>query len=180
MTSSVYAFETDTVWGFGADINDSKAIEKIYELKNRDYLKPLILMGGTLDALLPYVKNIPSKAYRLMGLHFPGALTLVLEKSLLVPKALNPNVSTVGIRLPAHKGFGGFCKMNGNLVMATTSANISNETPCKNADEVREKFADKVEIITPSQTYFEEGKASTVVAFQNGEPIILRQGSVLI
>ncbi len=180
MTGVVYAFETDTVWGFGADVNDSAAIEKIYDLKSRDYSKPLILMSGTLDALLPYVKNIPSQAYGLMGLHFPGALTIILDKSPLVPENLNPDVTTIGIRLPGHKGFRDFCKKHGNLVMATTSANISNETPCESANEVIEKFQDKVEIVTPEQTWFEERKASTVVAFQNGNLVILRQGSVVI
>jgi len=176
----IYAFETDTVWGFGANINDSGAIEKIYELKNRDYSKPLILMSGTLDALLPYVRNIPPRAYGLMGRHFPGALTIILDKSPLVPETLNPNVSTIGIRLPGHTGFREFCKKHGNLVMATTSANVSSEPPCESADEVRRRFLDKVEIITPKQTYFEERKASTIVAFQNGNPVILRQGGVVI
>lgn len=180
MTGVVYAFETDTVWGFGADINDSVGIEKIYEIKNRDYSKPLILMSGTLEGLLPYVKNIPPQAYELMGKHFPGALTIILDKSPLVPENLSPNLTTIGIRLPGHKGFRDFCIENGNLVLATTSANVSNESPCESAEEVSQKFAGKVKIVTPKQGYFEERKASTVVAFQDGKLIVLRQGNVVI
>lgn len=176
----VFAFETDTVWGLGADINDKIAIEKIYELKNRDKSKPLILMSNCADNLLPFVKNIPKTAFELIEKHFPGALTLILEKSNLVPDFLNPGFTTIGIRVPNHTIFTDFCKKNDNLVLATTSANISSEEPCKNTEEVKEKFGKNVEIISNDFKSKNTGKSSTIIAFENDSIKILRQGDVII
>ena len=77
----ILGFETDTVWGLGCLPNDSAAVDKIYEIKGRDRSKPLILMSNSLSALLPYVKNMPDYAKTLIDKHFPGALTLIFEKT---------------------------------------------------------------------------------------------------
>ena len=172
----IYAFETDTVWGFGANINDKAGIDGIYEIKNRDRSKPLILMSNKVENLLPYVKKIPYSARALMKDYFPGALTLVLEKSDIFPKFLNPEFSTVGIRVPNHAGFQDFCAKNSNLVLATTSANVSSEPPCANADEVAARFGNKVKVVGIESG--NSGKSSTVVAFDGEIVKILRQGDV--
>ena len=75
----VVSFVTDTVWGVGCLPNSEQGVEKIYELKNRDRSKPLILMSDKVEHLLPYVKNVSPKAKDLMKKHFPGALTLIFE-----------------------------------------------------------------------------------------------------
>ena len=59
---AVVSFVTDTVWGVGCLPNCEKGVENIYELKNRDRSKPLILMSNDVKNLFPYVKNISQKA----------------------------------------------------------------------------------------------------------------------
>ena len=71
--------------------NNKDAVEKIYEIKGRDKSKPLILMSNKEDYLFPYVKKIPEKAKKLMDTYFPGALTLVLEKSDKTPYSITSN-----------------------------------------------------------------------------------------
>ena len=56
MDNNVYAFKTDTVWGFGANPNSKEAVEKIYEIKKRDLKKPLILMSSDFKYLEKYIK----------------------------------------------------------------------------------------------------------------------------
>lgn len=176
----VYAFETDTVWGFGADINDKIAIDKIYELKNRDRSKPLILMSNKVENVLPYVETLPLMAISLIENHFPGALTLIIKKTALCPNFLNPEFASIAIRIPSHSGFCKFCEKNNNLVMATTSANISTEPPCENAQEVANKFSTNVKILQDYALGLNSGKASTIVAFEGEDMKILRQGDVII
>ena len=81
----VIAFVTDTVWGIGCLPTSKKAVEKIYEIKHRDTKKPLILMSDSDKYLRTYVKPLSILANELIKKHFPGALTLVVNKSDNVP-----------------------------------------------------------------------------------------------
>ena len=92
----VISFVTDTVWGVGCLPDSEKGVENIYELKNRDRSKPLILMSDKVENLLPYVKDIPPHAHELMEKHFPGALTLIFEKSDKTPDYVTSFKNTVG------------------------------------------------------------------------------------
>ena len=62
----VYAFKTDTVWGFGVEPDNIEGIKKIYEIKKRDLKKPLILMSDSFEYLKKYIKEIPDYAYDLI------------------------------------------------------------------------------------------------------------------
>jgi L-threonylcarbamoyladenylate synthase len=183
MDNRVYAFETDTVWGFGCSPADSVAIEKIYEIKNRDRSKPLILMSFSLEQLLPYVCDVHENALALMQKAYPGALTVVLKRSSLCPEDICAGFDTVGIRVPAHKGFHHLCKSFPNGVLATTSANISNEPPCASYEETLEKFGHVCDVIAPihdSEPAI-SGAASTVVTFLPcGTHKIIRQGDYIV
>ena len=70
-------FQTDTVWGLGCLPDDFEAVEKIYEIKNRDRSKPLILMSHDVKYLEKYVLGISAQAKLLMDKFFPWALTLI-------------------------------------------------------------------------------------------------------
>ena len=124
---AVVSFVTDTVWGVGCLPNSEKGVENIYELKNRDRSKPLILMSDDIEHLMPYVKDIPIKAKALIKKHFPGALTLIFEKSDLTPDYMISYKNTVGIRIPNNPVFKRLCEVIDGHVLATTSANLSGQ-----------------------------------------------------
>lgn len=177
--NKIYGFETDTVWGIGCDIKDEKAVEKIYEIKGRNKNKPLILMSDKLDNLLKYVKNVPDEAFLVMKKYFPGALTVILEKSELCPDYIFKN--TIAIRIPNHKDFWELAKRVPNKVLATTSLNFSEEKPCANYEEAIEKFGKVCEIIKPAKTSAKpQNTASTIIDFTQKPFKILRQGSIKI
>ena len=67
----VIAFVTDTVWGLGCLPSSETAVKKIYEIKNREAQKPLILMSNSIDNLKPYVKKINPKTDELIKKYFP-------------------------------------------------------------------------------------------------------------
>ena len=176
----VIAFVTDTVWGLGCLPNNKKAIEKIYEIKGRDKSKPLILMSNKEENLFPYVKDIPQTAKDLIEKHFPGALTLVLEKSDKTPFEITSNKNTVGIRIPNNEVFQNLCSIIDGHVLATTSANLSNEPSSKTYEEAKNSIGHLVDIVIEDFGYICKGKESTVALITENEIKVLRQGSIII
>lgn len=177
----VIAFVTDTVWGIGCLPTSEKAVQRIYEIKNREAKKPLILMSDDIYPLLDYVKQpIEKQAQILIKKHFPGALTLVLEKSENTPDYITSGMNTVGIRVPDNETFANICRNIDCRVLATTSANLSGESPALRYEEAVSYIGDKVDLVISDYGTVAKGKSSTVAGFKNGEVIIFRQGEVII
>ena len=175
----VIAFVTDTVWGLGCLPASEKAVKKIYEIKHREAKKPLILMSYDFYPMFDYVQQpIEKEAQRLIKKYFPGALTLVLQKSEKTPDYITSNLSTVGIRVPDNKTFADICKNIDGHVLATTSANISGESPALSYDEAVKYIGDKADIVIESLGDEAQGRASTVAGFKDGKAIIYRQGEI--
>ena len=178
----VIAYVTDTVWGLGCLPNNENAVKKIYEIKHRDGKKPLILMSDEFYNLLDYLKQpIEKEAQKLIKKHFPGALTLVLEKSKKTPDYITSGLNTVGVRIPDNKIFAEICRNIDGRVLATTSANLSGEEPALTYNEAIKYIGDKVDLVIPDYGFTAKGKASTVVGFNgDGKPVIFRQGEIFI
>ncbi len=175
----VIAFVTDTVWGVGCLPENEAGVEKIYALKGRDRSKPLILMSNSEENLFPYVKNIPDRAKKLMERHFPGALTLIFEKSGKTPATVTSGKNTVGIRVPNNDVFKKLCEIIDGHVLATTSANLSNQPSAKNYEQAVEFIGDSVDMVIKSYGVEAKGLESTV-ALAIDEIKVLRQGEIVI
>ena len=177
----VIAFVTDTVWGLGCLPNREKAVKKIYDIKHREAKKPLILMSYDIYPLFDYVSQpIEKEAQRLIKKYFPGALTLVLDKSDNTPDYITSSLSTVGIRVPDNETFGNMCKNIDGHVLATTSANLSGEPPALSYNEAIRYIGDKVDLVIEDYGHMAQGRASTVAGFKEGKCIIYRQGEIEI
>ena len=174
----VFAFKTDTVWGFGAHPRDFIAIRKIYEIKKRDIKKPLILMSDSLEPLKKYIKYIPDYAYELIEKYLPGGLTLIFEKSELCPFEITSNNNTIGIRIPKSEDFCALVSEIDGRVLATTSCNISLEPPVQNYKEACEKFSKVATIIKPINDTINENLPSTVILCNNDTYEVLRLGAI--
>ena len=174
----VIAFVTDTVWGLGCLPTSKKAVEKIYEIKKREAQKPLILMSNDIEHLKPYLREINETADELIKEHFPGALTLVLEKSEKTPDFITSGFNTVGVRLPDNEVFKEICTAATGHVLATTSANLSHEPSAKNYAQAIENMKDKADLIVKDFGCLAKGLESTVALILNKEVKILRQGAI--
>lgn len=177
---AVISFVTDTVWGVGCLPDSEKGIDSIYELKNRDRSKPLILMSNSVEHLLPYVKDISPLAKELMQKNFPGALTLILEKSSKTSEYITSFKDTVGIRVPDNIVFQRLCEVIDGHVLATTSANLSGQPAASTYNQALENIGEYVEYVFEDYGYKAQGIASTVALVNDGEINVLRQGEVLI
>ena len=175
----VIAYVTDTVWGVGCLPDNEEAVKKIYEIKHRDGKKPLILMSDEVYNLFDYLRQpIEKEAQKLIKKHFPGALTLVLEKSEKTPDYITSGMQTVGIRIPDNETFAEICRNIDGRVLATTNANLSGEAPALTYDEAVKYIGSKVDLVIPSYGHEAKGKASTVAGFKDGKPVIFRQGEI--
>ncbi len=175
----VIAYVTDTVWGLGCLPSSEKAVKKIYEIKHREAQKPLILMSSEAYHLLEYVKQPLGKtASKLIKQYFPGALTLVLEKSEKTPYYMTSNMETVGIRVPDNTVFKEICENITGHVLATTSANLSHQPSAKSYEQALENMKGLVDMIIPDYGYFAKGLESTVAGVFDDEIKIFRQGTI--
>ncbi len=175
---AVIAFVTDTVWGVGCLPTSKAGVDKIYSLKNRDTSKPLILMSNDIENLKPYVNQIPPKAKSLIAEYFPGALTLIFEKSDLTPLTITSGKNTVGIRVPDNTFFKRLCEVIDGHVLATTSANLSDLPSAKNNEEAKEFIGEYVDYTFEDYGYKAKGLESTVALALTDEIKVLRQGAV--
>jgi L-threonylcarbamoyladenylate synthase len=174
----VIAFPTDTVWGLGCLPDSQLAVKKIYEIKKREAKKPLILMSDKIGNFLPYVTTFNKTAKELIKNHFPGALTLVTEKSIKTPDFITSNFNTVGIRIPDNDVFKEICENIKGHVLATTSANLSGQPSAKTYQQAIENMKDKADLIIEDFGQSAKGIESTVVFVSADEIKILRQGAV--
>lgn len=174
----VIAFVTDTVWGLGCLPSREKAVNKIYEIKKREAQKPLILMSNNVENLKPFVKSVGKKADELIKKYFPGALTLVLEKSEKTPDFITSGFDTVGIRVPDNAVFKEICESINGHVLATTSANLSHEPSAKTYAQAVENMGGKVNLIIEDFGCVAKGLESTVVLVSGDEVKIFRQGVI--
>ena len=174
----VIAFVTDTVWGIGCLPTSKKAVERIYEIKHRDIKKPLILMSNSDKYLRRYVKPLSILANELIQKHFPGALTLVIDKSDNTPDYITSGLETVGIRVPNNKTFAHICESIEGHVLATTSANLSNEPAALTYEEAVRYIGDKVDLVIEDNGEKAQGRASTVAGISQNGITIFRQGDI--
>ncbi|MCR5260927.1 MAG: threonylcarbamoyl-AMP synthase [Candidatus Gastranaerophilales bacterium] len=176
----VISFVTDTVWGIGCLPDNKSAVDKIYSIKQRDLNKPLILMSDKAEHLMPYVQNTGQKAKEVMRKNFPGALTLIFDRSEKTPLFITANKDTVGVRVPDNRIFKHLCEIIDGHVLATTSANISGEPPALDYKTAHSTLSDLVDIIIEDEDDAAAGEPSTVAIVSDFQTLILRQGKVKI
>ncbi len=176
----VIAYVTDTVWGLGCLPTNENAVKKIYEIKKREAKKPLILMSNEIYNLLDYVKPIPKIGQKLIKKYFPGALTIVTDKSDKTPNYITSDMPTVGIRIPDNEVFKQICEITPGHVLATTSANLSNQPSAKTYAQALENMAGLADLIIEDYGHCAKGLESTVAGVMNDELRIFRQGAIYI
>ena len=176
----VIAYVTDTVWGLGCLPDNEKAVKKIYEIKKREAKKPLILMSNEIYHLLDYVKPIPKIGQKLIKKYFPGALTIVTDKSDKTPDYITSSMPTVGIRIPDNEIFRQICEITPGHVLATTSANLSNQPSAKTYEQALDNMSGLADLIIDDYGHPAQGLESTVAGVMNNELRIFRQGAIYI
>ena len=169
-------FPTDTVYGLGADAFSEPAIQKLFEIKDRQPNQAIAVLIGDLAQLDLLTENIPASAMALVRKHWPGALTVIVPRKAGVPEILSPT-PTLGVRMPDHPAALALLRASGPL--AVTSANLSGGANASTAGQVLEQLDGRFDLLldggaTPG------GVPSTVVDMTGTQPKVLRQGPIVV
>ncbi|MEL7610653.1 MAG: L-threonylcarbamoyladenylate synthase [Bacillota bacterium] len=171
----VVAFPTETVYGLGADGLNPEAVRKIFELKGRPGDNPLILHVARKSDVRRLWTQVPPVAQRLMDALWPGPLTLVYQRSDIVPDEVTAGLDTVAVRMPDHKTALALIRAAERPV-AAPSANISGKPSPTLAEHVLEDFDGRIPLVIDGGPC-RVGVESTVLSLE-GVPTILRPGGV--
>ena len=170
------AFPTETVYGLGAHALDAQAVRKIFVAKDRPGWDPLIVHVRDLAMARPLMKRLLPQFELLACRFWPGPLTLVVEKSDLVPAEVTAHRPTVALRMPWHPVAAALLAAAGVPIAAPSANRFGRPSPTR-AEHVVEDLADRVDLIldagpTPL------GVESTVVDVTRSPPAVLRPGGV--
>ena len=168
----VVAYPTDTYYGIGCDIMNKKAIEKIYQIKQRSRSKPFSFICSDLKNISLYAK-VSNYAYKTMKRLLPGPYTFILEGSKLVPKIMLTKRKTAGIRVPDNQICLNLVKELGNPVI-NTSATRPDGTIFHDASLIHDYFGNRIDVVIDGSIV--PGQPSSVILLINDIPEVLRQG----
>jgi L-threonylcarbamoyladenylate synthase len=171
------AFPTETVYGLGANARDGEAVARLFEVKNRPRINPLIVHTRD-QAAAESLAEFSGPARALARQFWPGPLTLVLPRkpganiSLLVSAGLN----TIALRVPSHP-VSAQLLAEARVPIAAPSANISGHISPTAAAHVAAELGDHVQLVLDGgRATF--GLESTVVGFEGDHAVLLRPGAV--
>lgn len=173
----IVIFPTDTVYGIASNIDDEKAISKLFELKERNDNKPICVLTSSVNKIekVAYIKN---KELELITKYMPGALTIILDKKEDISNRLTSNLQTIGVRIPNNEIALNILK-NIEKPLATTSANLSGNQPATKIEELVDEFNGKVDIIIDGGIT-DLKQSSTIIKVENNEIKVLREGTIKI
>ncbi len=167
-------FGSDTLYGFHASALSSKAVERIYTLKERDPEKPFIVLISNFKQLKNFGVNIPNEALKVVKKSWPGKLTVILPCEKDEFNYIHRGKKSIAFRMPDKKILQEIIDKTGPLV--STTVNKQGNEPAKSITEAKKWFGNKVDF------YIDEGKLSaepsTIIEIKDNQINILRQGAV--
>lgn len=169
----VIAFPTDTVYGIGGDVFQERAVQKLFQIKNRDPDKGIPILCAAIEDLIQLTESLPDTLEEIIKTFWPGPLTLILSGSSALPDVLSPDDS-IGVRIPAHPETLTLLRKTGPL--AATSANLSGSPSATTARQVLDQLEGKLDLILDGGSS-PGGQASTVLDLRD-TPRILREGPI--
>ena len=168
-------YPTDTIWGIGCDATNSKAVQRVYSLKQRDDSKALICLVDSANRLQRYVFRVPDVAWDLIDFA-SKPLTLILDGAANLAPELIAGDGSVGMRVTREKISHELCYRFQKAVVST-SANISGEPSPANFTEVSSEIIAGVDYVMKSrQNDFSKGLPSQIIKLgQDGQVKIIRR-----
>ena len=122
-------YPTDTVWGIGCDATNAEAVKRVYQLKQRDDSKALIVLIDNADHIDHYVVDVPAIARELIDVAVKP-LTIIFEGAYNLAPNLLGDEDSVGIRIPNAEFCHQLCARFGKPIVST-SANVSGNPTAK-------------------------------------------------
>jgi L-threonylcarbamoyladenylate synthase len=168
------AFPTETVYGLGADALNQKAVLALFKAKKRPLDNPPIVHVGDIESVYILVKGVSPKAEKLMRIFWPGPLTLIFERSEIVPEVTVAGLDTIAIRMPRHSVALALVRESG-CPIAAPSANLAGKPSPTMAKHVLDDLDGRIDAVLDAGST-PIGVESTVLDMTVDPPQILRPG----
>jgi L-threonylcarbamoyladenylate synthase len=170
------AFPTDTTYGLGVNPFDDKAVARVFELKQRDPSKPLIILINDKQQIQQLAVDISATAYKLIDQFWPGQLTLIFKTSTEIASFQIWESEKIGIRLPQSPIAQELIQL-AKIPVTASSANPSGQPSSLSAQQVLQYFGRRVDFIIdggPASSLRE----STVLDVTTDPPQLIRAGAI--
>jgi L-threonylcarbamoyladenylate synthase len=170
----VILYPTDTIWGIGCDALNSKAVEKVYKIKQRTESKSLIILVNSFEMLQKYIDKIPDIAGDLIS-NIDNPVTVIYDNARNLPKNVTASDGTIAIRVVKDEFCNRLIGDFGNPIVST-SANLSGEPTAMVFSKISDSIKTQVDYAV--QLYhdlFNQAKPSTIIRlFANGDFKVIR------
>jgi L-threonylcarbamoyladenylate synthase len=170
---NVVGIPTDTVYGIAADPRQRGAAERVFAAKRRPESLALPVLVADVSEVAGLAR-VDEVARSIIERFWPGPLTLVLPRRAGATLWLGGDGTSVGVRCPDHSVARALLRRTGPL--AVTSANRHGDPPATTAAALRFALGAVVEVIVDGGTC--DGSPSTVLSLVEGEPRVLREGTL--
>jgi tRNA threonylcarbamoyl adenosine modification protein (Sua5/YciO/YrdC/YwlC family) len=172
----VVGVPTDTFYGLATDPFNLAAIEEIYRVKGRPEDRALPILVNSIEQAIALARDVPPEFLTLAQKFWPGALTLLVEASHKLPLKITANTRRAALRWPASAVVSALIDQLGTPVTGT-SANLSGQPSCSNAEDLMMQLGDRLPLILDSG---ETGSlvSSTIVDLTGNGWQVVREGLV--
>lgn len=162
----VILYPTDTVWGLGCDAFNVRAINKLYQIKQRSESKSMIVLLHDRDELHKYVDKVPAVAYDLIA-STSGPLTIIYSGAKDNMKHVRAQDGSVAIRIIQDEFCAPVIKKLGRPIVST-SANVSGEPTPTTFRQIDERIKDNVDyVVNLFQARLSSSKPSTLIKLED-------------
>jgi len=163
--NQVVLYPTDTVWGIGCDATNENLVAKIYNIKQREEAKSLVVLVSDFEMLQEYVAEIPEKAIEILS-STNKPTTIVYDSPVGLAKNAIGKDNTIAIRIASDE----FCKkmiQDFGKPIVSTSANISGQSTPKQFSEINPAILNAVDYIVDLHHDKICEKSSTIIKVTN-------------
>ena len=176
----VIIFPTDTIYALGCDIFNSRAIDRIAQIKGVKKEKAnFSFLCYDLSHLSDYTRPLSNDVFKLMKNNLPGPFTFILEANSNVPKILHRKKKTVGIRVPDNRITLELIRQLGNPIMSTSIRDEDEVIEYSTDPElIHEKFSNQVDIVIDGG--YGDNEPSTILDCSGDEIVIVREGKGIL
>ncbi|HIA05651.1 MAG TPA: threonylcarbamoyl-AMP synthase [Flavobacteriales bacterium] len=172
----VIVYPTDTVYAFGCDIYNNKALERVCRIKGIKMSKAnFSFICSSLSHISDYSRNVSTPVYKLMRKSLPGPYTFILQATSTVPKLFKSKKKTVGIRVPDNRIALDILEELGNPLLSTSIPRDEDLlTYPTDPQVIYERYKHVTDITVDGG--FGNNEESTVIDCTGEEPEIIREG----
>ena len=171
----VILYPTDTIWGIGCDATNEDAVRRVYEIKQRQDSKAMLVLVDSSVKVDFYVRDVPEVAWDLIDLA-DKPLTIIYSGARNLAANLLADDGSVGIRVTNEDFSKRLCQQFRKAIVST-SANISGQPSPKNFSEISEEVKSAVDyIVGYRQEEISNPKPSSIIKLDKGGVIkIIRE-----